>query len=240
MKVAPHPCFILHQRPYRESSLLLDVFSRDYGRVSLIAKGAKRQKSKVTGLLQIYQRLSMAWQGKNDLMTLISVESDADICLLSNRGLIAGFYLNELIMRLLHHHESHLDLFMAYDKALEELVNVDLEQAVLRKFEKKLLQSLGYGLILDHDVQSGDAINKDGEYYYQADYGPMFAKPSRSDYIRISGKTLIALNGECITTAEALRESKHLMRYVLSRHLGGKPLASRKLFQAYVENAQPV
>ena len=109
MVISPNPCFILHQRSYRESSLLLDVFSRDYGRISLIAKGAKRKKSKFSGLLNLYWKLLLVWQGKSDLMTLTSAEQADNLNSLSNRTLIAGFYLNELIIRLLHKNESHSD-----------------------------------------------------------------------------------------------------------------------------------
>ncbi len=238
MNVEPNPCFILHQRPYRETSQILDVFSRNYGRVSLIAKGAKRKKSKFAGYIQLYWRLIMTWRGKNELMTLTHIDPDIDIYVLKNHKLIAGFYLNELIVRLLHHHEAHPDLFTAYDNAMHDLVNLKSEEVVLRVFEKNLLKSLGYGLILDHDVQSGDQIEKDAQYYYLAGSGPMKKQPGSSYFIKVTGKTLTDLDNENIESGKSLRETKQLMRYILANHLGDKPLASKILYRSYVENRQ--
>lgn len=234
MKVEPHPCFILHQRPYRETSSLLDIFSRDHGRVSLIAKGARRGGSRFSGLLNLYWRLLVGWQGKSELMTLTAVEPDGANNTLINKALIAGFYLNELIMRMLHQHESHPELFVAYDKTISTLADKGTEQSAIRLFEKHLLQSLGYGLILDHDTGSGMDIDPDSEYYYRSDYGPSLQKPSHSNYIKISGKTLCDINEELFTSEKTLIESKKIMRFVLNRHLNGRPLASRNLYQSYI------
>jgi len=237
MKVDLHPGFILHRRPYRETSMLLDVFSRDYGRVGLIAKGAKRKHSVVAGLLQPFQRLQIAWSGKGELMTMTAVEPDTIAYSLKNKKFIAGFYVNELIIRMLHQHEAHMDLFFAYDATLSALADPERnEQETLRIFEKRLLKSIGYGLVLDHDVQSGCVIELDSEYYYRADQGPIQNTPATSDYIRISGQTLSAIDKECMNTEKILREAKQLMRYVLQKHLGSRPLASKKLYQSYVAN----
>ena len=237
MRVNLHPGFILHRRPYRETSLLLDVFSRDHGRVGLIAKGAKRKYFKAAGLLQPFQRLQLAWSGKSELMTLTTVESDTVAYALKNGELIAGFYLNELIIRMLHQHEAHPELFSIYDVTLSTLAHADKSvQEALRIFEKHLLKSIGYGLVLDHDVQSGCAVETDCEYYYQAEQGPTQNIPSTSDYIQISGKTLSAIDKECLDTERSLLEAKRLMRYALQRHLGTRPLASKKLYQSYMTN----
>ena len=237
MRVNFHPGFILHRRPYRETSLLLDVFSRDHGRIGLIAKGAKRKHSRVAGLLQPFQRLQIAWSGKGELMTLTGVDSDTTAYQLNSRKLIAGFYINELIIRMLHQHEAHPDLFSAYDTTLNALTIVDRdEQEALRIFEKSLLKSIGYGLVLDHDVQSGCVIEAGCEYYYQIEQGPTRNTPSTSDYVQISGETLSAINKECLDTKKSLREAKQLMRYMLQRYLGTKPLASKKLYQSYMTN----
>jgi len=240
MVISPNPCFILHQRSYRESSLLLDVFSRDYGRISLIAKGAKRKKSKFSGLLNLYWKLLLVWQGKSDLMTLTSAEQADNLNSLSNRTLIAGFYLNELIIRLLHKNESHSDLFRAYDKAIVALAKLEDEQKTLRVFEKHLLKSLGYGIVLDHDVRTGKTITTDHEYYYQSDHGPMLVKPNENDFIKISGQTLYDINKESFVCKKSLDEAKLLMRYILHKHLDGRPLASRNLYKSYLATVQPV
>ncbi len=236
MKVELNPAFILHRRPYRETSLLLDVFSRNYGRVGLLAKGVRKNKSGKSEILQPYQPLQLAWSGKGELMTLIMAEADKPAYILKDKKLITGFYLNELIIRMLHQHEAHPDMFMIYDKTLNLLATgTSDEQVVIRVFEKRFLDSIGYGLILDHDV-SGEKIKPDCNYYYQADRGPVMDIPGKSDYIKISGSTLLAINKEKFDSAQILHEAKLLMRFVLKNHLGGKPLASRKLYKLYLEN----
>jgi DNA repair protein RecO (recombination protein O) len=237
MRVDLNPAFILHRRPYRETSLLLDVFSRDHGRICLLAKGARRAKTGISEILQPYQRLQLAWSGKSELMTLTKAESDHAGYSLKDKRLIAGFYLNELIARMLHMHEAHADLFTAYDESLKALADPDLdEQVAIRLFEKRLLKSIGYGLVLDHDVQSGRSIDDHHDYYYQADRGPARKAPSTSDYIKISGQTLLAIDREYFDTGKCLGEAKQLMRYILNKHLDNKPLASRVLYQSYLDN----
>jgi len=235
MNVELTPCFVLHSRSYLESSLILDIFSREYGRLHLIAKGAKREKSAFSELLQPYQRLLMAWRGKSELMTLIDVEADIEPYDLSAARTIAGFYLNELLVRLLHQHESHPELFNFYDKAIFDLSVAKNIDAVLRIFEKGLLQSLGYGLILDHDVDDGRAIKADKKYYYLIDSGPMKNSPPTGDYIEIAGNSLLALEKERLDNKSELEETKRLMRFILQSHLGTKPLASRALYKAYTQ-----
>jgi len=236
MKVELTPCFILHSRPYLESSLILDIFSREHGRLHLIAKGAKRQKSRHAGLLQQYQRLLMAWRGKGELKTLTDVEADLEAYELQNTRLIAGFYVNELLLRLLHQHESHSELFDLYGKAILDLSELENVDKILRIFEKGLLQSLGYGLVLDHDIHDEQAIEADKNYYYLIDGGPTKETPASGDYVEISGNSLLALARGSLENKQELEETKRLMRFILRRHLGSKPLSSRTLYKAYVGN----
>lgn len=236
MRIPLHPCYILHQRSYRETSLLLDVFSREHGRVGLIARGAKRKRAFPQGILQPYRRLLISWTGKGELFTLTGIESDSSSLMPLSGQVMAGFYLNELILRLLHRHESHSELFDVYEDSLVRLGKGLPEQPVLRIFEKRLLQALGYGLVLDHEVQSGLPIDGTREYYYQFDLGPLSLKPITPDHLRLSGRTLQALRDECLEETDSLREARHLMRNILHRHLGAKPLASRELYQAYLKN----
>ena len=235
MKVELTPCYILHHRSYRETSLILDVFSREYGRLALVAKGVKRQKNSSRNLLQPNQKLNIAWSIRGDMGTLTAVEREGEATNLIDGWLLAAFYLNELVIRLLHKHESHPELFDAYTTAMQKFNSLEAEQSTLRIFEKYLLQSLGYGLVLDHDVVSGKAIDSTANYYYQIDYGPMRKTPLVSDYVEIAGRTLTALKQDKIIDLSSLREAKRLMRGTLKKHLGAKPLASRELYQAYMK-----
>lgn len=237
MKVALTPAFVLHNRPYRESSLLIDLFSRDHGRVSLVARGAKRKNSPRFGLLQPYQYLMVAWSGKSDLMTLTDVEQGKRPYSLVKRRLISGFYLNELLTRLLHQGDPHADLFDVYDLTLAELGSTDSNESLaIRLFEKKILEEIGYGLTLDVDVDTGRVLSPGFNYYYRADKGASYQRPENTDYIEVSGDMLIALKNEQFEDENLLRECKIFMRYLLQKHIGNKPLASRELYRSYMHN----
>jgi DNA repair protein RecO (recombination protein O) len=238
MRVASHPCYILHQRPYRETSLLLEVLSSEHGRVGLVARGVKRPKSQYQGLLQPFQRLMLAWSGRGELGALVSAEREGPVPVMTGGRLIAAFYLNELILRMLHRHEPHPDIFAAYERALRELaLSGDVQTEVpLRIFEKRLLQAVGYGLVLERDVLSGQPLYGDQDYYYSADRGPSLEPLTASETVQVSGATLQALAREDLSGEEQLRDAKRLLRFVLQRHLGGRPLASRTLYRALMDN----
>ena len=234
MVITPNPCFILHQWPYKESSLILEIFSREYGRVSLVAKGVKRKKSRYAGLLNLYWKLLLSWQGKSDLMTLTSVEIDCINDFSNNSAIFAGFYINELIMRLLHKNEPHTDLFAAYDNAVSSLSGTNDLELILRIFEKNLLKSLGYGIVLDHEILTGKEIREDCYYYFHSDHGPVLNRPESSDYIKVSGKTLFDFNNDNFSDKNSMNEAKALMRYILHKYLDGRPLESRDLYKSYL------
>ena len=236
MKSDFSPAYVLHCRPYRETSLLVDALSSEEGRISLVARGAKRKNSDLSGLLQPGQRLLLSWSGKGDLLTLTGAEADKPVTRFSQQRLLPVFYLNELVVRLLHRHEPHPDLFEAYDKSLRSLADDSVpEQLTIRKFEKRLLRAIGYGPVFDHDVDTGDPVEPGQQYYYQADRGPTGTRPPHGDFINISGATLIGMLEESLTTSATRREAKRLMRYLLQKHLGDKPLASRALYRSYLD-----
>lgn len=236
MKVDLHPCFILHQRAYRETSLILDVFSSGFGRVSLVAKGAKRGKSSQSLLLRPARKLNLAWSMRSEMGTLSAVEQAGPAYALSGRRLFTCFYLNELLIRMLHKHESHPELFRKYEQALIQLENTQSEEHVLRIFEKYLLKSLGYGLILDHDIATGQPVNDQIDYYYQIGAGPLRDKPVHDASIGISGRSLRALNNEDCWDDQIAREAKKLFRAILDNYTGERPLASRELYKSYLQN----
>ncbi len=236
MKVDLHPCFILHQRAYRETSLILDVFSSGFGRVSVVARGAKRGKNSQSLLLQPARTLNLAWSMRSEMGTLSAVEQVGPAYALSGRRLFSCFYLNELLIRMLHKHESHPELFHKYEQALIQLQGTQSEDRVLRIFEKYLLKSLGYGLILDQDMTTGQAINDQTGYYYQIGAGPQSDKPVHEANIGISGRTLRALNSEDCWDDQIAREAKRLFRAILDNYTGDRPLASRELYKSYLQN----
>jgi DNA repair protein RecO (recombination protein O) len=236
MKVGLHPCFILHQRPFRETSMILEVFSREHGKLALVARGVKKRKPNLRSIMQPNQKLNIAWVGRGEMGTLTAVEASDNRYILNGRALIASFYVNELLMRLLHRHEPCPRLFDVYEFTLERLQQQDNEQSVLRNFELRLLESLGYGLLLEHDITTGAAISPDQRYYYQLNRGPTVVPAPDRESITISGGALLALAGNALCEPEHLHEVKLLTRKILKNHLGPKPLASRALFNAYLKN----
>ena len=229
MTVDFSPAFILHQRVFRESSFLLDIFSRDHGRISLVAKGVRKQKRSQAGLLQIYQPLLLSWQGKRDLQTLTAVEPNGPAYLLRAESALCGLYINELMMKLLPLGESESNLYIDYQKALFGLQEALQNEITLRLFEKQLLSHLGYGLVLDQDVETGEPIDDGKDYYYVADEG-LYCWQTGQQRNRISGRSLQHLVTEQDFDEKSLNEIKQLMRMVIHFYLGDKPLQSRELF----------
>jgi len=235
LRVALHPCFVLHQRPYRETSLILEILSREHGRLALVARGVKRGNYSRRSLMQPNRRLLLAWHQRGDMGTLTDIEADGLPFDLHGKKLLSAFYLNELLMRLLHRHEAHPELYDDFGLTLQQLQTVEDDQRTLRLFEKRLLDTLGYGLILDHEVRSGGRIEADRVYYYQVESGPVSQMPDTPDYLEIGGSTLLALAAEALERETELQQAKRLMRFVLDRYLGGRALASRELYQAYLQ-----
>ena len=170
MKIDLTPCYILHHRDFSESSLILDIFSRDYGRVNLIVKGAKRNKKYYGINFDLYQKYNISWVSKSELGTLIEIEIEVSKTSFNPKKAIIGFYINEIILKLLHKHEPHSELFDIYELTLNKLFANENEKILLRYFEKELLQSLGYGISLDYDTKTGSLIDPSIDYYYKIEY----------------------------------------------------------------------
>lgn len=238
MKVELTPAFVLHQRPYRENSALLDVFSEQYGRVSLIVKGLNQKKSHKAGLLQLYQPLLISWVGNGEIYTLTAIEALSARYILHANAALCGLYINELIVRLLGHHVAEPDVFNAYQFALLGLHQRDDTEIILRLFEKKLLGHLGYGLVLDSEYDNGRLIEEKQQYYYQVDAG-LIRWQEGVTLPTISGRSLQHLVNESDFDQQSLLEIKRIMRTVIYFYLGGKPLQSKQLFidlQRYAGN----
>ena len=237
MRVDREPAFVLHTRDYRETSLLLEVFARGYGRLGLVAKGAKRPKSGVRGVLHPFQPLTISWAGKGELGVLTAAEPAGQRVSLRGDTLYCGFYVNELLMRLLHRHDPHESLFDIYQEALGSLASQSDEEITLRIFEKRLLQELGYALLLEREASGNEPVRPDQLYTYVIDRGPVPVNGDDHEGVRVHGASLLDLSIEQIDAPRTLQEAKRLMRAVLARYLDGKPLHSRKLFRSRATTA---
>lgn len=251
MRVMLEPVYVLHRRPWRDSSLILEVLSAGHGRCSLVARGARRPTARLHGVLQPFGPLLASWTMRGELGTLTGAEGRGGLGL-HGRALISGFYLNELLMKLLARHDPHPRLFAAYEQVLGELAICGFameadgggrEQRALRLFEKVLLEEIGYGLVLDHEVESGAPIAGEAEYDYYPERGPVTASAQRREgggqagSLRLRGRSLIALAHGELEDAETLREARGLMRLALGVCLGNRPLHSRALFRPLAAGA---
>lgn len=235
MRVALQPAYILHSRPYRDSSVILEVFTAEQGRLSLVGKGARRRArgGSTAALLQPFIPLLLSYSGRSEMKTVTQVESAGEVPMLKGERLFSGLYVNELLVRLLHRHDPHPALFAAYSDTLQALASASSVDSVLRRFEFRLLDDLGYSFDLCVDGQTGEPVREDGWYHFHPDYGLVqrgeVAEPERLAY---AGHELIQLSrGEY--AGEARLAAKRLVRQALASHLGDAPLKSRDLFRSY-------
>lgn len=227
-RVGSQPAFVLHSYPYKETSLIVEVFSRDYGRVPLIAKGAKRPHSQLRGVLQTFQPLQLGWTGKSEVRTLMTAEWVGGLRPLERSALLCGFYLNELMVKLLARDDPHPVLFDHYVSALNQLAHDEPAAIVLRQFELVLLKETGVAASLATVVASGDAVEPDLLYVIDPERGPREAQASDMAPV-VHGKTLLDMEAGDYTDATTQQQSKFLMRFLLSYHLNGAPLNTRQI-----------
>lgn len=236
-KVDGQPAYVLHTYPFRETSLIVEVFSRDFGRVSLLARGARRPRSAIRGLLMAFQPIEVAWAGKGEVLNLMKAEWQGGQPLLAGEALFCGYYLNELLMHLLPREDAHEHLFACYGQMLARLASDPagkVREADLRAFEKALLQELGYGLTLSHDSE-GQAIQPDAWYSYGMEQGPQRLAHAEAATQVVCGKTLLDLEAENFSDPRSRIESKTLMRALMAHYLGGTELETRKIFKELQE-----
>ena len=228
MRLVLQPAFVLHRRPYRNTSLLLDVLTPEQGRIGLVARGVRTARSRLQGLLQPFQPLLLSGSGNGDLLGLTAAEEAGVPIPLPSTRWLSGLYVNELLLRLVQRHDPHPGLFAAYQTVLETLAGTGAEQAALRIFEKCLLAEIGYGLLLDTEAHTGAPIVPESVYRYVLDQGPCHATQSETG-ILISGKSLLALRQETFPEPAVLQEAKRLTRAAIGVHLQGRPLKTREL-----------
>ena len=236
-KVDGQPAYVLHSYPFRETSLIVEVFSRDFGRMALLARGARRPRSAIRGLLMAFQPLEIGWAGKGEVLTLMKAEWQGGQPLLAGEALFCGYYLNELLMHLLPREDAHERLFAGYGDMLSRLASDPagkVSEADLRCFEKVLLQELGYGLTLKHD-SDGERIVPEAFYTYRMEQGPVRLVLPEGAALVVSGKTLLDLESEDFADPRSRQEAKALMRTLMAYYLAGKELETRKIFRELQE-----
>jgi DNA repair protein RecO (recombination protein O) len=222
--------FILHSYPYRETSLLLEVFARAFGRVSMVARAARSPRSPLRGALLAFQPLSLSWFGKGEVRTLARAEWIGGHPRLHGEALMCGFYLNELLLRLLPREDPHDALFERYRDALQQLASSGDSAPALRSFERALLKELGYAMALERDSANGSAIDPAKRYRYDPERGPIEAGDLASKSV-VSGRTLLDMARDDYTDPVTQQQAKALMRTLLNHRLDYQPLKSRRIFR---------
>jgi len=228
-RIQQQAAFILHHRPFRDSSQILDVLSRDHGKLAVVARGSRGARSRLKGVLRPFMPLSMSWVIKSDLGTLTGAEVRGAPLSLSGDALLSGYYVNELILHLLHRHDPQPEIFDAYGQTIHALAGAGTDVApVLRQFEMELLRFSGYALNLGHVSGTTQPLDPEQHYEYRMEQGAV--PVSRDDGpLVFSGAMLTAIVGQQFSEPGVLRAATRLMREVISFHLGGKELKSRKV-----------
>ncbi|HWP00979.1 MAG TPA: DNA repair protein RecO [Methylococcus sp.] len=222
---------VLHRRNYRETSLLVELFTLAHGRMGVLAKGVKRDRRQAGGAwLQPFVPLLVSWTGRGDLPILTGAEALGAPLRLAQTSLFCALYVNELLLKLLPRQDPHPNLFVSYQNCLEQLAAGDDAESSLRHFELTLLEEVGYGLQLATEAESGRPIDPGRFYTYRVEMGPCLAADA-SDAIR--GATLLALKERRFDDARMRVESKRLLRKVIHHHLGGRTLRTRDLFGSH-------
>ena len=229
------PAYVLHTYAYKETSLIVEAFTRNFGRVALLARGARRPRSAMRGVLLSFHPLRLGWSASSELGTLISAEWSGALQPgarnLSGRSLMCGFYLNELLLRLLPRDDPHESLFEIYADALRQLSEGNPQASVLRSFEKRLLSELGYAPLLEREAVSGAPIEPARRYVYEPDRGPVATSGSTNGDFVVSGQTLLDLAADEFGRPETRDEARMLLRSLIGQRLHGQVLHTRAVLR---------
>ena len=227
------PAYLIHQRPYSETSQIINLFSRHYGRVDVIAKGSKRPKSKFKSFLQPFSPILVSWSGRSQLKTLRSVDiSSRKQPNVTGKHLMSAFYLNELILNFLTTADPYPDLFDTYSLAIENLSNADSSEIILREFEIELLTEIGYAINFQTEAMSSKKIEPNQSYRFIAEEGFVSSIASSARDALIKGSVIHAIDQRDFSDPETLRTAKRIARESIKYHLSGKELNTKKVVKS--------
>lgn len=229
MRVEQQSAFILHARAWRETSLLLECLTREHGRVGLVARGVRRERTRIPrALLQPLVSLNLGWSGRGELATLNGIEADGLMPALAGQALLCALYVNELVLRLTLRHDPQPALYDAYVQTLARLADGEPSAWTLRRFERDLLTQLGYAPAFDLDGSSTTQVDPALDYGYRDDFGFVPWRHVGSGP-KITGATLLAFASDCMPESKALPALRRLMRHLIARQLDGKELQAWKM-----------
>jgi DNA repair protein RecO (recombination protein O) len=234
-RVQLQPAYVLHHRPYRDTSRILELFTRDHGRVSVFARaarGGRNASASLMSVLQPFNRVLVSWSGRGEAGQLTAAEFDGGFTIMPPEQLVSGYYLNELLLKLFARHDSHTDVFSLYASTIEALKSPQDPLRALRIFEKRLLDALGYGLVLDSDAITQASVEPDRMYHYRLEQGAVRALDLAEGSLVFPGSSLLSLAQEQLTTPAALADARRLLRAAIEQCLDGRELKSRQVMMA--------
>ena len=241
-RIEQQPAWVLHTLPWRETSLIVEVFTRRQGRLAMVAKGARRPHSVLRGVLMAFQPLLLDWSGGGEVKTLVRAEWQGGQPLLTGQALLCAYYLNELLVCLTAREDAHPALFDAYGAALAALGSGERIAPILRRFELALLHDLGYGPVLDGVDEAGMPLDPERHYVYLIERGPVESAALQAEdsaiaagQPRVGGQTLLDLAAGDLSRVETLLQSKLLLRTLINHYLGGRALQSRRILKELAE-----
>ena len=231
------PGYVLHHRPWRDTSRILEVLTREHGRLTLFARGVRGPTARLAPVLQPFQRLLLSWSGRGEAPNLTGAERAAHAPPLPAGTLLPAFYLNELLLKLTTRHDTQPELFDHYDLAVERLRTGEPLEPCLRVFEKRLLEVLGYGLDLTAEAHSGRRIEPDAHYEFRPGLGLVPAATPGGTVL--CGRSLLSLAAETLSGSRELEDARRLLQRALAACLEGRPLATRAVAKSMRHGAAP-
>ncbi len=227
-RVQQQPGYILHHRPFRDTSQILDIVSRDHGKIAVVARGSRGAKSRLAGVLRPFLPLKVSWVAKSDLGTLTGAEAAGPPAGMVGDALLSAYYVNELLLNFLHRYDPQPEIFALYEEVITALVSTANVAASLRSFELEFLSLLGYAVNLDHEFGSHGPLSIDHYYQYRMQQGLVAVERSEGPLV-FSGSVLAGIAEQRFGDPDILRAANQLLREIIGFHLGGKELKSRKV-----------
>jgi DNA repair protein RecO (recombination protein O) len=224
------PSYILHHRPFKDSSQIIDILTRDHGKIALVARGSRGSKSRLAGVLRPFLPLRLSWVARSDLGTLTGAEAAGPPAGMVGDALLSAFYVNELLLNFLHRFDAQPEIFALYARVIEALARNDNVAANLRSFELEFLGLLGYAVSFEYGDSGQNALLPDQHYEYRMEQGLVKVDLAAGGMV-FSGETLTQIAAQKFTDPDILRAAGRLLREVVAFHLGGKELKSRKVLQ---------
>lgn len=227
-RVQQQPAYVLHHRPFRDSSQILDIITRDHGKIALVARGSRGSKSRLAGLLRPFLPLRVSWVARSDLGTLTGADADGAPLGLRGDAMLSAFYVNELMLNFLHRHDAQPEIFDLYKQVISVLGSTSNISVSLRSFELQLLSLLGYAVNVEHVSGTQQDLDSEQYYDYRVEQGPVPVNRTEGRLV-FSGAVLKSIQAQMFDDPKVLRAANRLLREVIAYHLGGKELKSRKV-----------